>query len=80
LYTFLISAMCATYPVHLVLDMRTLILFAGACKLRSSLLCSLFESPAASSFLDQRSFLTHHHVLGMQRGNTVKKSKAVPVL
>jgi hypothetical protein len=59
LYAFLISSMRNTYLAHFIfLDLIALIIFYEAFKLRSSLLCSLLQSPATSSPLGQIIFLS----------------------
>jgi len=59
LYALLISPMHATYSAHIILlDLITLIILDEACKLWSSWLCSLVQSPATFSLFDSNSLLS----------------------
>jgi hypothetical protein len=50
LYAFLFSPICVTCPVHLILlDFITLMMSGEVCKLWSSSLCGLLQSPATYS-------------------------------
>jgi hypothetical protein len=68
---FLTAPMHATCPVHIIFDgLTSLILFSVACKLWSSSLCSLHQSPATSSLLDPYTPIST--LFSCIQGNTVQ--------